>query len=341
MYLITLIDIIMIDSIKLWISAEELKSIDLMAELPLKLNGISTTIDDKTNRTIIRGYLNSLCVIVTVNGVTISGSLSKYYYGNNMYTLSFSEIKSAFKMIENQLGITIEKGRVQRLDISENFIVDNPVHNYYPYLGELTYYERQEVNNGIYYNGSKQTILFYDKVHERKVKREKVLDCYIDKNVFRYELRFEHRLGKLFDRKALYVSDLIDALFFSELVKRYMDQFQKIYKHKSLVHYSELQINDRSQFWRQIKLRGIKELGGESVLLQLVKQARKDKSFKNSMHATRIIQEIKRLYMNNPFTEANSLVKELEQKIPEKLNAYLIDNDLPLTTGIPEVCLFN
>ena len=98
MYLITLIDIIMIDSIKLWISAEELTSIDLMAELPLKLNSISTTTDDKTNRIIIRGYLNSLCVIVTVNGVTISGSLSKYYYGNNMYTLSFSEIKSAFKI---------------------------------------------------------------------------------------------------------------------------------------------------------------------------------------------------------------------------------------------------
>ena len=341
MYLITLIDIIMIDSIKLWISAEELTSIDLMAELPLKLNSISTTTDDKTNRIIIKGYLNSLFVIITENGVTISGSLSKYYYGNNMYTLSFSEIKSAFKMIENQLGITIEKARVQRLDISENFIVDNPVYNYFSYLGELTYYKRQEMNNGIYYNGSNQTILFYDKVHERKLKREKVLDCYIGKNVFRYELRFEHRLGKLFDRKALYMSDLIDALFFSELVKRYMDQFQKIYKHKSLIHYSELQINDRSQFWRQIKLRGIKELGGESVLLQTVKQARKDKAFKSKMHATRITQEIKRLYMNNPFTEVNTLVKELEQKIPEKLNAYLLDNGLLFNAGIPEVCLFN
>ena len=91
MYLITLIDIIMIDSIKLWLKADEITGINLMVELPQKLNNISTTIDKNTN-IIIKGYLSNLYVMITEKGVCISGSLSKYYYGNNMYTLSFTEI---------------------------------------------------------------------------------------------------------------------------------------------------------------------------------------------------------------------------------------------------------
>lgn len=326
MYLITLIDIIMIDSIKLWISAEETTGVDLMAELPLKLNGISTTTDDITGKVIIKGYLNSLFVIITENGVCISGSLSKYYYGSNLYTLSFTEIHGAFKRIETELGIPIDSFRVQRLDIAENFIVDYPVKNYYKYLGDLNYYKRQEMNNGVYYNGSNQTILFYDKLNERKDKKEAVLEDYIGKNVFRYELRLEKRLGKLFNRQYVFVSDLMDESFFRGLLERYRTQYQKIYKYKSLLHYSGLRINDRAQFWNQIKLHGINVLGGESVLLDAVRQARKDKAFKNSMHATRIIQDIKNNYKNTDLVVCSSLLDELDNKVARKLDDYLSKN---------------
>lgn len=323
MYLITLIDIIMIDSIILWLKADEITGMNVMEELPQKLSNISTTIDKNTNNIIIKGYLSSLFVLISENGVYISGSLSKYYYGNNMYTLSFTEIKQAFKMIENQLNIPIEKAKVQRLDIAENFIVDYPAENYWQCLGDMTYYNRQEMNNGVYYNGSNKTLSFYDKGYERKVKKKGVPECYIGKNVLRYELRFMKRLGKQFDRQFLYVSDLILESFFAELLDKYKMQYEKIHKYQSIIHYSDLLINDLAQFRNQIKLLGMQALGGEAALLNTVNQARKDKAFKNNMHATRVIQDIKKTYQSNVFTESHSLVRELETIIATKVEGYL------------------
>jgi len=313
----------MIDTIKLWLPSEDLSNTDIMAELPLKLTNTSTKIDDKTGRTTVRGYLDSLSVLLSDTGICISGSLSKYYKGNNMHTLSFIEIKEALDLLGDKLGVSVEQARVRRLDITENYVVDYPVLNYFQQMGDMTYYNKSQMNGGLYYNGSKQTILFYDKVKERKTKKEPVLECYINKNVFRYELRFMKRLGEQFDRESLLVSDLLDKAFFKDLLIIYINQYRKIYKHKSVVHYSKLQINDRNEFWKQIKLHGMQALGGEVLLLQTVRQARKDKVFKNKMAATRIIKEIKDVYQTSTLTDSCSLIDELDNKIETKINEYV------------------
>lgn len=308
----------MIDTVKLWLPAEYCISINLMTEIPPILTDRKQTIRYRDNKIFIGGKLDSLDVLVSNNGIRIKGSLNRYYFGDNQRTLTFEEIGFAFDKIEKALSIPIKRARAQRLDIAENFIVDYPVRNYYPYLGHLSHHNRLEMDNGIYYNGSNQTLLMYDKCRERTAKRHAVLDCYVDKNVFRYELRFVKRYAKLFNKKYVLVSDLLDREFFSSIIERYKNMFDKIYKHKSIVHYSELQINDRAGFWNQVKLHGIKAMGGEAVLLDTVRQARKDKAFKNSMHATRIIQDVKNAYATE-FVESHSLVNELEQKITETL----------------------
>ena len=260
----------MIDTIKLWLSSEDLMDIDIMGELPLKLTNTSTKVKDKTNRTTITGYLDNLFVMLSDAGICISGSLSKYYKGNNMHTLSFVEIKEAFAKINNALGISVEKAKVHRLDITENYVIDYPVLNYFQQMGDMKHNKRLEADNGLYYNGSKQTVLFYGKVKEREEKKEPVLKHFLGKNVFRYELRFMERLGEQFHRKNLYVSDLLDKVFFKELLVIYINQYRKIYKHKSVLHYSKLQINDRNEFWKQIKLHGMQSLGGEVMLLLII-----------------------------------------------------------------------
>ena len=316
-------DMRMIDTIKLWLSSEDLIDTDIMAELPLRLTNTSTKIHDKTNRVTITGFLDSLSIMLSDTGICISGSLSKYYKGNNMYTLTFKEIKEAFAKISNALSIPVEKAKVHRLDITENYVVDYPVANYFQQMGDMKHYKRLEADNGLYYNGSKQTVLFYGKVKEREEKKEPILDCFVGKNVFRYELRFIERLGEQFDRKSLYVADLLDKTFFKELLIIYINQYRKIYKHKSVLHYSKLQINDRNEFWKQIKLHGIQALGGEAMLLQTIRQARKDKVFKNKMAATRIIKEIRDVYQTSTLTNSCSLIDELDNKIEAGIKEYV------------------
>lgn len=331
----------MIDTVKLWISSEQCIGTDLMAETPLMLTAIKGTSIDENNKPFIEGYLDTLFVRISENGILINGSLSKYYFGNNQQTLTFKEIGLAFDKIEQKLKLPIKKAKVQIIDIAENYIVDYPVGNYLPCMGELPFHKRQEMSDGLYYNGSNKKVTMYDKVEETKFRRKQLLTSFKRKNVFRYELRFKNRYAKLFDRSHVLVSDILEGSFLGELIESYRELFFKIYKHKSLIHYSELQINDRAQFWNQIKLSGIKAMGGELVLLQAVKQARKDKAFKNNMHATRIIQDIKNTYINDSFTEPNSLVIELEHKVTEKLDEYLLENGFPDNIGLPAACLFN
>jgi hypothetical protein len=313
----------MIDTINLWLPSEDLTETDILAELSLKLTNTTTKTYDKTGRVTITGYLGSLSVMLAETGICISGSLSKYYKGNNMYTLTFEEIKEAFTKMGNELGVSIENAKVNRLDITENYVVDYPVANYFPYMGDKTHYPKSAAEGGLYYNGSKQTILFYDKVKERKEKKEPVLDCFVGKNVFRYELRFMSRLGRQFGREPLFVSDLLDRAFFKTLLILYIKQYHSIYKHKSMLHYSSLQINNCNEFWKQIKLYGIQALGGEAALLQTINQARKDKAFKNRMDATRIVKGIKDLYQAPALAVSSSFIDELDCKIETGINEYI------------------
>lgn len=324
--MITLIDIIMIDTIKLWISSDQCNETDLMAETPLMLTAIKESSIDENNKPFIKGYLDTLFVRISENGILISGSLSKYYFGNNQQTLTFEEIGLAFDKIEQKLKLPIKKAKVQIIDIAENYVVDYPVGNYLPCMGELPFHKRQEMNDGIYYNGSNKKVTMYDKVAETKFRRKQLLASFKDKNVFRYELRFHKRYAKLFDRSHVLVADVLDEVFFRSLIESYRELFFKIYKHRSLIQLSGLLINDRTQFWSQVKLSGIKALGGELELLQAVKQARKNKVFSNNMHATRIIQDIKKVYTDDVFTEPNTLVLELEHKVTEKLDDYSLQN---------------
>ncbi|HXD93890.1 MAG TPA: phage/plasmid replication protein [Bacteroidia bacterium] len=325
----------MIDTIKLWLSAEDLIDTDIMAELPLKLSNTSTLVNDETNKVKVTGDLGSLSVLLSESGVSIKGSLSKYYKGNNMHTLTFKEIEDAFVKIGSALGIPIEKAKVRRLDITENYVVDYPVSNYFPYMGGMTYYDRLQMNNGIYYNGNKRTVLFYDKVHERKLKKEPVLDCYLNKNVFRYELRFMNRLGGQFSKPALLVSDLLDKAFFRGLLIIYINQYQGIYKHKSVLHYSKLKISNRAEFWQQIKLLGVESVGGEAMLLQTIRQGNKDKAFKNKMVAHRIMNDIRNIYQASTLSTSNSLIDELDIKIETKIKEYV---KLNLSSQPEELC---
>ena len=325
----------MIDTIKLWLPAEDLIDTDIMAELPLKLSNTSTSVNDETNKVKVTGYLGCLSVMLSESGVSIKGSLSKYYKDNNMHTLTFKEIEEAFAKISSTLGIPIEKAKVRRLDITENYVVDYPVSNYFPYMGGMTYYDRLQMNNGIYYNGSKRTVLFYDKVHERKLRKEPVLDCCLNKNVFRYELRFMSRLGGQFDRPALLVSDLLDRAFFRELLVIYINQYHSIYKHKTILHYSKLKTSNRAEFWQQIELLGIESIGGEAALLQTIKQGNKDGAFKNKMTAHRIMNDIRDIYQASVLTDSCSLIDELDGKIVAKIDEYV---KLNLSSQPEELC---
>jgi hypothetical protein len=313
----------MIDTIKLWIASEELKDIDLLSEIPIKFDKDTISHHTKRNQDSVTGRIDNLTISVFNTGISIKGSLSGYYTGNNANTLTFKEIALAFNKLSVKLGIPLEKAKVQRLDIAENYIVDYPVFNYYPYLGDLTYYARTEQNNGIYYNHTNFVISIYDKINEQKHNKKKIIDKHIDANVFRYEFRFIYKVGTHLSKKPVYVSDLLNPEFFKEILDMYINKFLSIYKHKSIKLNPELYSKDRAGFWNHIKYAGLQTLGGAGLVIETINKARKNKAYKNASHPTRIIMDIKKLCKNSPGSSKPKLIEELETKLVGQVSGYI------------------
>ena len=71
------------------------------------------------------GYTGGLRVSVTDKRIRIEGSLSKYYYGNNIRSLTLEHTKEALKRLRRELNVPMDKADVVEVDIAENFEVEN------------------------------------------------------------------------------------------------------------------------------------------------------------------------------------------------------------------------
>jgi hypothetical protein len=314
---------IMIDTIKLWIPAEELTHIDLLSELPLLLDEDSVNYYRKNNRDSVEGKVGNISVSIFETGISIYGSLSRYYFGDNFNTLSFAQIALAFERLAKQLNLPIEKSKLQRLDIAENFVVDHPTFHYYQFLGDLPRYNRTEQSNGIYYNQTNFQICVYDKVNEKKDKRKAIPDEYRELNVFRYEYRFLKKVGTNLSKKPVYVSDLLNPEFFSEILQVYLEKFVNINKQYEASQNTKLYTKDRAGLRNHLYYLGVQSLGGEGAVIKKIKLDRKHHVIKNGTQSTRMIQDVKKACKLGPFNSKSILIEELEQKVHEKVGKYL------------------
>lgn len=70
------------------------------------------------------GYTGGLRVSVTDKRIRIEGSLSKYYYGNNIRSLTLEHTKEALKRLRRELNVPMDKADVVEVDklLKRNFL---------------------------------------------------------------------------------------------------------------------------------------------------------------------------------------------------------------------------
>lgn len=107
----------------------------------------------ETGEITITGTLENLRIKKNGNNVSIIGSLPKFYFGDNIQTLSRKDTQYAIEKISDLLKLPIDESKIFRLDIGNNFIMSLPLQNYYTCLGELSRFKKSEIAN-------KQTLLY-------------------------------------------------------------------------------------------------------------------------------------------------------------------------------------
>jgi len=259
------------------------------------------------------GYLKNYKVNISEHGISLKGSLPKYYISDNFQTLTRSDSKRAIEMMSDELSLPIHQAKVSRIDISQNLLMNHNPKAYYSYLGDCRYYNRLTQPKSLYYSNGLRQKLFYDKIVEGKSKGLLVPKIWANQNVLRYEMRFTRRLPKQFNLKEVTASHLFREAFYILLVDKWQEEYEAINKLNS-INFNLSNMNSPKDFWKQINLMAIKMIGQEKIM-QEIENLRHQNAFKQAEYYSRVKREVRNLCRTPKMTVSSDLIDELNKKV--------------------------
>jgi hypothetical protein len=277
---------------------------------------------------VITGELANFKVSVSVGGVNLTdGSICKYYLGDNFKTLGRGDTKKAIEKLSDTLHLPIDKARISRIDFAQNFIVRQPIENYFNHFGELPYYKRCPMvkDGSLYYFGSKGIVIFYDKVKEQKAKGQPIPELYEGRNVLRYETRYTHRLKDTFEVEKVTGAMLYDEAFYIDLYKRWLSTYSDIKKINDISINFEV-MKTKQELYRMGVLALVESNGGQMAVLDQIAEAQRlgkengGITRKQAYDLKQAINEACKL--NAGITMENDAIIELDRKVKEAGRFY-------------------
>ena len=303
----------MYDTIHLWLPEEQAGTNSLLSYVPQFLSAI-TEHQKEGGGGFISGTLGSnYRANVSLNGLSLKGSLAKYYLSDNFQTLTRSDSKRAIQMLSDELHLPIYKAKVTRLDLAQNFLMKYKPEAYYNYLGESQHYQRLSQPKSLYYNNGLRTKLFYNKVAEGTKRGLTLPAVWQGQNVLRYEMRYTSRLAKEFNFPELTASILHDEKFYMQLVQRWVAEYEEIQKHH-IINFNLQDMSSPKDFFKQLILMKINEIG-QTNAMQLVEDLRARNAFDKPEYYSRLKKEIRELCQTPDLTTSSELVAELDKKV--------------------------
>lgn len=217
----------MLDTINNWLSSERAGISNLPAHVEPYLKHI-TEHKNELGQNYITGMLGSnYKAAVSVSGISLKGSLAKYFLIDNFHTLTRADCQRAIEKMSDELHLPIDKAIIRRIDLAQNFIMKYEPETYYNYLGQCPHFKRFIQPNSVYYNNGKKTMIFYNKIAEGKTKGLIIPEVWHGQHVLRYEMRFEKRLPEQFNMPEINGSTLYAEKFYMELIKRWVEGYWK------------------------------------------------------------------------------------------------------------------
>jgi hypothetical protein len=311
----------MYDNIDLKLTSEEAGGVDLLNDLPGRLSKTKQTIFDDGN-VVISGYLGSMKVRVSAQAVkVVDTSLCKWFLGDNFQGLTRGNTRQAVEKMSDLLLLPMDRAAVTRIDVAQNFIMRHEKSVYFDHLGGLQYFNRFQQNNSLYYSNGNKTLLFYEKVHEQQDKGQTIPEIYRQRTCMRYEQRYKKRLLQCFNLPELRASLLYDPVFYTDIVNRWKNDYEKIKKINDIqINYS--MIKTKKDQANQAILFYVTQRGGELAVINEIREAyRKGELSKKQAHDLR--QQVEEACKVEVMTSSSDVIQELDKKVKEAARFYL------------------
>jgi hypothetical protein len=265
----------------------------------------------KETGTYFSGRIDNFNVSYSERRLWIKGSLTKFYFGNNVQNMNRQQLFESLKKLAAKLGLDICNFRISRIDIGVTLEMENLVQQYLENLIEVPRYKVRtyEGESKLFINKSK-TISFYDKIEEIKQKNVNVQlsQLPISKNLLRYELQIK-KANNVLGR--ITVNDLYDDKFLKKLRILLKDHFTKIKKKRKLIDIDKIIIKKPKDFLGLLACDKICDFGKEevfSLLSKLCKNSKIDRRRKYDLkHQIDMIEQ--------KFCRTSKYIEEFENKI--------------------------
>ncbi len=312
----------MYDTINFWLPHHEAGeySVD---EVAGKLSNVKEIIDRDTGETKAYGNMDNLKVTVYASGVSIKGSLAKYHFPNNTYTLTRRDAKEAVTKLSDTLGIDLQKANITRMDVSTNFMMRNEAERYFEVLGMCTYFYRlQATANTLYYQSRgkdlAKAMAFYDKAREMEHAGSDLPAVFEGCNLLRYESRWMTRLPHQLKENEVTGATLSDERFYQKVVRLWGENYFNIEKKRTLKADAMENLKTVSDCVAYICTFALQRVPTEE-LQQIISELKGAKVFSNRADYTRLKKKLKDMVTKADITEADVLVKELDAEVRQVL----------------------
>lgn len=250
-------------------------------------------------------------------GISINGSLAKYYLPSNVYTHKRATIQRAIEKMSDELHIDVSAATVSRLDISTVIPTQRPPADYYPRLGDKPYFKRlQTAPDTLEYRTNKKGLIFYDKAKEAKAKRALIPPTLTGCNLLRYELRYHDRLKEQLNQaNPITAAALYNPDFYYMLVQRWRQEFDSIKKiHKNTLVMENIKTVNEAE--RLFFARLIQQHGGKAAVDEFMADIKASNAFGDNK--TQYVSNLKaklNKVLQIPIADDEDIIIEIEKAV--------------------------
>lgn len=283
------------------------------------LDNAREQVELNTGAVSIVGNCNGLRVKVGCDGVSVTGSLCKFYWGgSNIHTLDRPTTTEAMQMMEDYFHLSMTEAKVLGLEFGTNFLMTRPVAEYLQMLGRMQgrMHKMQLVDSVYYQNSCKnptKVIALYDKMAEAKKKKMDIAPYLPDANLLRYEMRLNGKLPKQMKMPWVTASALTDKSNYAYLMKLYLDNYLSINKQQQIKYDYMEKIKNPTDAFNIFVARLMSY--APNVADEYLDELKREKVFDDAKNYTRLKNKIEKVCQNNDFTTNDDLIRELDDEV--------------------------
>ena len=310
----------MFDSINFKLTRSDYNGADFLSEVPCYITDISE--HHYNNGIVITGCLDNLKVSCNEYQIKIKdGSLCKWYLGDNLQTMGRKDTERAVEKLSDLLHLPIGKALITRIDVSQNFIMQHPPKVYMNHLGAMKNAARLEEPSSLYCRKQDCGLCFYDKAREQRDKKEPLPELFENRNVLRYEQRYERRIAKHLGVAEVRASMLYDEAFYIDLLNRWRDAYTSIQKINDVQLNFEVMRN-KKDLNRMGVLALVENVGGLNAMMNQIAEAQQQGKL-NKKQAYDLRQAVKdACALKDGLVVENEAIAELNKKVVEAVRFY-------------------